>query len=504
MLLLAGSIGAQSDSASASGRRDALSGRVGSLAAMRDYRNMRASSEDRPGNADARPVEPGQTLVLGELEGPGEITHLWTTISTPDPNHLRNLVIRIFWDGNKFPSVESPIGDFYGLGHGKYYYFNNPVQAIGTVNGMNAFWPMPFAKSARVEVTNEGPQRVNSFYYYVDWRKYEKLPEGLGYFHAQYRQAFPNESYRPYLIMEAEGAAGHFAGVSLSIHTQVGGWWGEGDDIFTIDGETTPSLWGTGSEDYFCGAWCYGETFYRDYFGMPLRTKMTQSADNYWNVYRLHLESPIAFKKSLKVEIEHGAGGFDNIRNNGRNNDYSSVAYWYMASPQPLRGTLPPASERISVYRELPVPAGVIEPSAEKARAKEGIECMDQDLSAFAEKGKKWLNGNHVFCRYAKTGDTVEVDFETTAPMSGGAVLHMTKAPDYGIVKVMLDGKTLLDSFNGYAPKVAGETVSLGTRKLEAGKHILKVQVLGKDKRSKEAFWGIDYLRIGAKPLDFE
>src|SRR5687767_6649867 len=112
--------------------RSPVDGLPGGLAALRDYRSMRVSSEDRPGNADARQIEPGKTLTVAELEGPGEIVHLWTTINAPDPNHLRNLIIRIYWDGNEFPSVEAPIGDFYGLGHAKYYNFDNPVQAIGT------------------------------------------------------------------------------------------------------------------------------------------------------------------------------------------------------------------------------------------------------------------------------------------------------------------------------------------------------------------------------------
>jgi hypothetical protein len=283
--------------------RNPVSGLPPSLAALRDYRPMRVSSADRKGNADAIQIQPHATTTVAELQGPGEITHLWTTIASPDPNHLRDIVIRIYWEGNSYPSVESPIGDFYGLGHAMYYIFNNPVQAIGSDKGMNAFWPMPFARLARVTISNDSDQPVRAYYYYVDWRKYKTMPANLGYFHAQYRQAFPCENGKPYLILDTDGSRGHFVGVSLSIHTQVGGWWGEGDDMFTIDGENEPSLWGTGSEDYFCGAWCYKQTFFNNYFCLTLRTKINHDADNYWNVYRLHLESPIAFNRSLKMEI---------------------------------------------------------------------------------------------------------------------------------------------------------------------------------------------------------
>ena len=305
--------------------RSPFSGLPASLASIQNYTSARVSSEDRKGNADMRVIAPGATLTLADVDGPGEITHIWTTIATDDQNHLRNIVFRIYWDNNEFPSVESPVGDFFGLGHGRYYYFSNPVQAIGTEKAMSCFWPMPFGKHARITATNESQTTVGAYYYYVDYRKYESLPNNSAYFHAQYRQAKPNEDGKPYLIMETDGGRGHFAGVNLSIHTQSSGWWGEGDDIFTIDGEASPSMWGTGSEDYFCGAWCYGQTFYTPYFGMPLREKLDQSENNYWNVYRLHLESPITFKRSIKVQIEHGANGFENSRK-PLNNDYSSLS----------------------------------------------------------------------------------------------------------------------------------------------------------------------------------
>lgn len=479
--------------------RDPQSGLPASLAAMRDYRPMRVSSEDRPGNGDMRRIEPKQTLTLAELEGPGEITHLWTTIATRDTMHLRNIVIRIYWDGLDKPSVECPIGDFYGLGHGKYYYFNNPVQAIGTMNGMNCFWPMPFAKSAKITATNEGDQPTDAFYYYVDWRKYQTMPEKLGYFHAQYRQAFPNENGKPYLILETEGTAGHFVGVSLSILTQVAGWWGEGDDIFTIDGEARPSLWGTGSEDYFCGAWCYGKTFFTNYFGMPLREKDDQSANNYWNVYRLHLESPIAFTKSLKVEIEHGAAGFDETRSGGRNNDYASVAYYYLASPQPVGGPLPEAAKRIPLFRNPDVSQGIYEPQfMAMSTVPAGLDVTSQEMGAFKREGAEWLNNDQMFCR-GKKGDVVKLEFEMTDAKKGALTLQMSKAPDYGRVQIKLNGKTIVQSFDGFASQVGTASVAVGSAELPKGKNTLEITTLGKNPKSKNTYWGVDYLKVGGQ-----
>lgn len=483
--------------------RSPLAGLPGGLAALRSYRSMRVSSEDRAGNADFLRVGAGETTTIAQLEGPGEITHLWTTIATPDNNHLRTVVFRIYWDNNDFPSVEAPIGDFYGLGHGKYYYFNNPVQAIGTDRGMNAFWPMPFARSARVEITNESDTPINAFYYYVDWRKFDRMPENLAYFHAQYRQEHPATDGKNYLIAQTQGGPGHFVGVSMSIHTQVGGWWGEGDDIFTIDNETRPSLWGTGSEDYFCGAWCYGAEFFNDYFGMPLRQKKDQSEDNYWNVYRHHLESPITFTRSLKVEIEHGHDGVSNTRG-GKNNNYSSVAYYYVASPQRLVGSLPPAAERIPGFTPPPVPEGVIEAHRmERPNPAQGL-LEEQDLVGFSRPDRTWLNNSHLWRRNPPEGDETELTFEVKKPMKGPAVLLMTAAPDYGRFRIALDHSVLHADFNAYSTEVEPVRFPLGELELAPGRHTLTIKTLGKDARSSGRHWGIDYLRVGGEPLPLE
>jgi len=474
---------------------DPSGGIPGGLATLRNYRPMRISSEDRKGNADMRRIEPGETLLLGEMQGPGEITHIWTTIATSDPDHLRNVVFRIYYDGNDYPSVESPVGDFFGLGHGKYYVFDNPVQAIGTDKGMNCFWPMPFQKSAKVTATNEGPKRIDAYYYYLDWRKFESLPTDVGYFHAQYLQAFPAPAKKNYLILDADGGRGHFCGVSMSIHTQSGGWWGEGDDIFTIDGEATPSLWGTGSEDYFCGAWCYGATFYNNYFGMPLRTKLNHEQDNYWNVYRLHLESPIAFNNSLKVEIEHGIHGFDNERG-GRTNNHSSVAYWYQEKPMRLKGQLPPAAERITKFNVPNAPEGVIELQYGQTNAP-GAQVEAQTMDSFSGPGNEWVNRDHLWLKDVKEGQKAEITFEVKNAMKGPGVLRVTSADDYGKARISLDGKVVA-VVDAYAPKVRAKAIGLGDLDLQRGAHKLTVEITGKNAESRNTYFGIDYLRVGA------
>src|SRR5579863_3765100 len=245
------------------------------LSQTKDYVQHRSSSYDRSGaNADARAIAPGETLTLLDGPGPGLITHVWVTIASDDPHHLKALVLRMYWDGESTPSVETPIGDFFGLGLGDYHFYQSIPLQVGSDKALNSFFLMPFQKHARITVTNEGAVRTDAFYFNVDYRVYAKaLPADQLYFHAQYRQAAPDHGWTNdwksngdrivndkknlngdgnYVWMEATGR-GHFAGVTMSVLQNQDGWWGEGDDMFFVDGEKTPSINGTGSEDYFLG-----------------------------------------------------------------------------------------------------------------------------------------------------------------------------------------------------------------------------------------------------------
>jgi hypothetical protein len=219
---------------------------------------------------------------------------------------------------------------------------------------------MPFQKHARITVTNEGTQKVDAFYYNIDYRAYPKpLPADTLYFHAQYRQAAPNKGWTNqwqsngdrlvnektnlngdgnYVWMEATGR-GHFVGVTMSVLQNQDGWWGEGDDMFFVDGEALPSINGTGSEDYFLGAWDFGShAFSYGLFGAPVKGQ--EVAGGRSSVYRFHLDSPITFRKSLRATIEHGHA-------NVRSDNYFSVAYWYQTEPHAAFPALPALEQRI-------------------------------------------------------------------------------------------------------------------------------------------------------------
>jgi hypothetical protein len=320
------------------------------LTSPHNYVLKRSSSYDRSGgNADARPVLPGASIAVLDENGPGQITHIWFTIADREQYHLKKIVLRIYWDEEKTPSVEAPIGDFFGLGNGEYFLYQSKPLAVGADKALNAFFPMPFQKHARITVTNEGAEKIDSLYWNIDWRAYRSaLPTETLYFHAQYRQAKPNVAVRDaklnldgknnYLWMEATGR-GHFVGVTMSVRENADGWWGEGDDMFFIDGEKLPSINGTGTEDYFLGAWDFGgKPFFYDLFGAPVVGP--EKKDSRWSLYRFHLDSPIPFTKSLRATIEHGHA-------NDRGDDFSSVAYWYQSEPHAEFPALPSVDKRM-------------------------------------------------------------------------------------------------------------------------------------------------------------
>jgi D-arabinan exo alpha-(1,3)/(1,5)-arabinofuranosidase (non-reducing end) len=323
---------------------------LGQLPEPHSYVLKRVSSYDRTGgNEDYRQVAPGQTFTVLDESGPGVITHVWFTIADPELYHLKKIVLRVYWDGETHPSVEAPIGDFFGLGLGDYFTYQSVPLAVGEAKALNSFFPMPFKKHARITVTNEGRDAIRALYFNIDYRAYSNpLPENTLYFHAEYNQCAPctavvSDGKNPdgkdnYPWADAKGR-GQFVGVTMSILENKDGWWGEGDDMFFIDGEKLPSIVGTGTEDYFLGAWDFGgQPFAYGLFGAPVVGPERQGAR--WSVYRFHLDSPIPFTKSLRATIEHGTA-------NNRGDNYYSVAYWYQTEPHVPLPPLPPVEERL-------------------------------------------------------------------------------------------------------------------------------------------------------------
>ncbi len=343
------------------------------------YTLLHASSREATGaNVDYRKLTPGETLTVLDADGPGMISHIWFTISSSEPYHLKRIVLRMYWDGETSPSVETPIGDFFGLGLGIYYNWQSAMLSVGNNQALNCFFPMPYRHHARITLTNEGKESVNALYYNIDYRKDpHPLPPDTLYFHAQYRQAQPNRGWTTqwygngdpivnykrnldgkdnYVWFEATGH-GQYIGVTMSVLQNQDGWWGEGNDMFFIDGASSPNYVGTGSEDYFLGAWDFGGApFAYSFYGAPIVERELAGARQ--SVYRFHLDSPIPFTKSMKATIEHGHA-------NHRSDNYYSVAYWYQAEPHEPFPPLPPMEDRIPTLQVVGGPgnAGATQPS---------------------------------------------------------------------------------------------------------------------------------------------
>jgi hypothetical protein len=350
------------------------------LAKLRKYRSKKISSWDRSGgNRDFVVIPKGKTHTIADIKGPACITHIWITVACEDLLYPRKILLRMYWDGEETPSVESPLGDFFGVGHGQVSHFVSAPLAMITAElplynraGMNCFFPMPFAESARIEVENECDRDAWAFFYHISYEEYDTLEEDLGRFHAQWRRENPCQGWGGfnmgtplgafrygageevvwdtpnldgadnYLILEAEGE-GHYVGCNLSVHNITNKswlWFGEGDEMIFIDGEPfPPSIHGTGTEDYFGAAFFLPGKFSTPYFGVSLAGD-PRNMTGRWTLYRYHVESPIAFSKSIRATIEHGHA-------NNRWDDYSSVAYWYQREPHKQFPPMLPVVERL-------------------------------------------------------------------------------------------------------------------------------------------------------------
>ncbi len=344
------------------------------LAKLRDYTSCRFSSYDTTGaNRDNWIIQPGEERTLADMKGPGCVKHIWMTLGfhageehiEPPSAYPRRLVLRGYWDGLDQPSVEAPVGDFFGLGHGLLKDFNSlPLQmSPSSGKAMNSWWVMPFKESGRITFTNECEVPVAVFFY-VDYESYSKPLDEMAYFHVQWQRENPTQGYgdRPgvnvvkdiwgdpnhgegnYVILDTEGN-GIYCGCHLDIDCftrQKNDWYGEGDDMIYVDGESwPPKLHGTGTEDYFNTAYCPKTEFNTPYYGLTL---YSGTPDWPWkgknSVYRYHIEDPIRFRKSIKVTIEHG-------HNNNLTNDYSSTAYYYLSEPKGPSIPLLPVDQRL-------------------------------------------------------------------------------------------------------------------------------------------------------------
>ena len=321
-----------------------------------NYRSLKQSSHDPTGgNRDAWPIAPGRLLDIFRADEPGAITHIWFTIAAQSPMHLKELVLRAYWNGEQKPSVEAPVGDFFGLNLGSYKIYESAYLGCSPGRSLNCYFVMPY-KSARLTITNEGSAPVSSFYSNIDYQV-APLPADAMYFHAQYRQAAPctphtgtklnPDGQNNYVYCETRGR-GHLMGVTLGVLQNADGWWGEGDDMIFVDDESKPAIIGTGSEDYFLGSWNFGGRdgavpFAHRMYGAPLIEAPEHTGGRYY-CYRWHGDNPVTFTRYLKHTMEHGHA-------NDRGDNFYSVGYWYQSQPYTDFPPLPAVADRIPKVR---------------------------------------------------------------------------------------------------------------------------------------------------------
>jgi hypothetical protein len=477
------------------------------LTRLQDFAAERASSNnpDPESNDDSwRPIA-GETVTLADLTGPGVVTHLWITVAANEYGWPRLLRLRAYYDGSAMPSVDCPLGDFFGVGHG----FERPVNSLlvrdsSSGRSRNSYWQMPFKHRLRLTITNEGLRRVSNLYFHVDWKKVPSLPPGTAYFHARYRQALPTAPGHPYEIASIIGH-GQYVGTVLSVVQNEPGWFGEGDERFYVDGAKAPSIEGTGTEDYFNDAWSFRVSDGL-YTGVTIADGTGVGAR--LSAYRWHVVDPVPFTKDLRLDIEHRGWTYKpdgTVRSafEERADLFSSVGFWYqdgIAADQP---PVPYGSRRLPMgnARQLEV-----EDTLPNVTVEAGKASVQKDV--FWSRDLLFLDAKGI-------GSKISVPFEVNEDGRYELVAQLAHSPDYGIYTVELDGQstnssralehepganagdaTRIDAY--FTETYVAEDHLIGWASLSRGPHTLTLICVGKNAAATGYNLGIDTLIVAA------
>jgi hypothetical protein len=503
-------------------------GVLGSLAAPQEGRSMRATSTMRVGelrrgpegdrNAGERRYDPmaeprgdgdvqsnwdnfnvpaGATHVLMDAEGPGVITHIWVTFLGPEPHGWapqgsadhQELMLRMYWDGDPRPAVEAPVGDFFANCFGKRTEVLSMPVIVEGGDSYNAFWRMPFRKSARIEIENQSGKPLSLLYYNIDWIKLDKLPKDTPYFYAQYRQEYPVRKGEDYLLLETKGK-GHFVGAVLGVRMRSPAWFGEGDEKIYIDGETTASIWGTGTEDYFLSAWGLERTL-TPYFGVPFFDQRT--IGGHVSSYRWHLYDPVVFNTGIKVTLEH-MGWMSEDENpdykatswNEREDDYASVAFWYQTGKPTFSERAPGAGER-----RLPSLDRVV------VRARDFAAAQRHAHGELRSSDSGFYDGGILLFRPSRaSGAGLEFPVEVGAKEPLRLAIDAERSPDGGLYQAYLDGVKIGRPLDFHADESSGWVFHLLDFWPEPGRYVLRLENVGKVPRSTGFACGVESVRL--------
>lgn len=319
----------------------------------------------RKGSPCLNNIKPSTQAILMDIDGPGVIRHIWITVAEQWENEAflyRDLVLRMYWDGEDFPSVETPLGDFFCCGFGRYTQIGALPICVNPTRAMNCYFPMPFKSHAKITIENQSTITIPSLFFQIDYQEFDEIPEESLYFHALWQRERTTKIREDYTILTAEGK-GQYVGTYFAISTLQRYWWGEGEFKFFLDGDTkNPTISSTGTEDYFGGAWSFGKqeagvtkeaTFCSPYSGFPYFSRNDPYAQSPYfindqpterGLYRFHILDPILFEHDLRVDVQQIGANQNGLFE--RQDDVSSVAYWYQAEPHLLFPTLLSVTER--------------------------------------------------------------------------------------------------------------------------------------------------------------
>jgi D-arabinan exo alpha-(1,3)/(1,5)-arabinofuranosidase (non-reducing end) len=447
-----------------------------------------------------RSVPPGASATILDVSGPGVITHIWITIlQGPHPwgkegiaNH-QEILIRMYWDGREKPDVEAPLGDFFGSCFGKYMEVISIPVLTEDADSFNCYWKMPFRKSARIEIINQSDEILNRLYYNIDWDKKKELPTDTLNFCARYRQEYPAVAGKDYLIADIEGR-GYYVGTVLAVRTRSPSWFGEGDEKVYIDGEKKASIWGTGTEDYFLSAWGLKETS-TPYFGVPYLNDKIRSVGQMTCSYRWHLWDRIVFSKSLKFTIET-KGWLTSDENperrsrpsyyGDREDDYSSVAFWYQQGPS-KRFTDPTTAAQ----RKLPNLDRVIASGQEIL--KEGNHGPGK---VCVSKANRRAMERTLYTPQDSDNGWAEIPFEVKDKEPLRLVLRILRQDNRGIYQPYLNGIKLMKPIDMYSLERTESEIPIMDFWPDPGKYTLRLECVGKNERSYGHVLGLNSVRL--------
>jgi hypothetical protein len=449
-------------------------------------------------NRDARDLPPGQVQTVLDVKGPGVITHIWFTFRGPQAtpgapqgaaNH-QELLLRMYWDGRERPGVEAPLGDFFANAFGvRSEVISLPV-IVEDADSYNCYWRMPFRKSAKIEVANQSDKPLRGLYHNIDWIKLDSLPEDTPYFHAQYRQEYPVESGKDYVLLDTRGK-GHYVGTVLSVRMRSPAWFGEGDEKISIDGEEKPSIWGTGTEDYFLSAWGLKKCK-TPYFGVPVFDG--RGVGTYTGSYRWHIADPIVFSSGIKVTLEHwGWMSPDENPNykamswNEREDDYSSVAFWYQTGEPAFAARAPGARERT-------LPS--LERTVVYAKDFAGDGSHGQGSARPQPLPDLYREPQLLYRPESAEGAWIEIPVQVAKKEPLRLVLNATMAPDYGRYQTTLDGVKLGGPIDLFSPEIRSREFHLLDFWPEPGTYKLRLTCIGKSPSSEGHFLGVESVRL--------